>query len=316
MLPWLSLVLVLLVTGVALCTVTVFLMAQMLLTPPRMTDAKALVVLRRLSPTDVGLDFQELTFDIHNEATGQPLRIAAWWIPMKRPTDRTVIIIHGYGDAKVGGIAWAPMFHEMGWNILAIDLRAHGESGGTQTTAGYWERHDLNQILNRLRTDRPKETQTLILFGVSLGAAVALAAAVTRDDLAAVVLEGPFADYGDAVAAHGRLFGAPGGILQDLALRLAQNFSRADFGAVRPVDLIPQSPCPVMVIHGAEDAFMIKDEARRLSAALAKHAGPRDVFWEVPAAGHVLCLSCDPISYRTRVEAFLNSVTRSPQGPL
>ena len=39
-------------------------------------------------------------------------------------SDRCVVLLHGYADAKVGAIAWAPMWHELGYHALAIDLRA------------------------------------------------------------------------------------------------------------------------------------------------------------------------------------------------
>ena len=105
-----------------------------------MSDARANWILKRLTPLDLGLDFEEQSFVVRDEQTGGKLRLAAWWIPSPGST-RTMLLIHGYADAKVGGIAWAPMLHSLGWNILAIDLRAHGESEGVHTTAGYFERH-------------------------------------------------------------------------------------------------------------------------------------------------------------------------------
>ena len=43
------------------------------------------------------------------------------------------------------------MVHDFGYHVLVIDLRAHGESGGSHSTAGFFERHDLNQVINDLR---------------------------------------------------------------------------------------------------------------------------------------------------------------------
>src|SRR5436309_1814370 len=105
-------------------------MARTLLRPNRMTDAKALTLLRRLSPGDLGLDFEDVRFEVRDEQTGKPLRLAAWWIPAEELSHRTVLLLHGYADAKVGAIAWAPTLHGLHWNILALDLRAHGESAG------------------------------------------------------------------------------------------------------------------------------------------------------------------------------------------
>src|SRR5205814_8004998 len=155
----------------------IFIMARMLLGPERMNDPRAAFVLKRLSPADLGMRFEPLKFRVRDEHTGGPLELAAWWIPCPDPSanGRCVILIHGYADAKVGAIAWAPVWHALGYHILALDLRAHGESGGDQCTAGYFERHDVNQVLDQVRAERPEETRTIVLFGISMGAAVATA---------------------------------------------------------------------------------------------------------------------------------------------
>src|SRR5689334_15757365 len=112
-------------------------MARMLLTPSRMSDGKAAYLLKRLSPGHLGLRYELTRFEVRGQRTGDALnadvlngdvlKIAAWWIAHPAAMGKCVVLIHGYGDAKVGAIAWAPMFHAMGYHILAIDLRAHGE---------------------------------------------------------------------------------------------------------------------------------------------------------------------------------------------
>ncbi len=83
-------------------------MAWSILTPPRMHAGKAIYHLRRLSPGDLGLGFEELSFTVRDARTEKKLHIAAWWIPAAGASTRCAILIHGYGDAKVGSIAWAP----------------------------------------------------------------------------------------------------------------------------------------------------------------------------------------------------------------
>ena len=109
-----------------------------------------------------------MNFSVIDESGGPKLKIAGWWIGNPEARGRCAVILHGYSDAKVGGIAWAPLLRELGFAILAIDLRAHGESGGAYSTAGYWERHDLNQVLDQLKAARPAETRQILLFGISL----------------------------------------------------------------------------------------------------------------------------------------------------
>ncbi len=124
------LALVILTIGIALCGTMILIMALMLLRPRRMTDPRAMILLNRLSPTDLGMDFENVTFNIIDESKNAPLRIAAWWIPTPDSRGRCAVILHGYSDAKVGGIAWAPLLRSFGFNILAIDLRATAKAVG------------------------------------------------------------------------------------------------------------------------------------------------------------------------------------------
>jgi alpha-beta hydrolase superfamily lysophospholipase len=300
---------VMLATLALLCAALVVLMARTLLRPIRMSDARANWILKRLSPRDLGLDFVEQSFLVRDQRTGGKLRIAGWWIPCPA-AKRTMLIIHGYADAKVGGIAWAPTLHALGWNILAIDLRAHGESEGIYSTAGYFERHDVMQAINEIRASRPRETATFAIFGVSLGAAVAIATTVMRDDIDALVLESPFGDYRRAITAHGRMRGLPEGLLRDAAVALAEWLSGANFRAVRPEVLLKQVPCPVMLIHSGDDPFILRDDADAVSNAVRARGKERDVMW-TPPAGHVLGLAVDPQEYQRRVGAFLDAVIAS-----
>src|SRR5829696_2670013 len=97
---------VLLVAGALLAAATIFLMAWSLLRPPRMTDGKAVWLLRRLSPGDLGMPYEESPFDVRDTRTGESLRMNAWWIPCPAgggragaaESDRRVVLLHGYAD--------------------------------------------------------------------------------------------------------------------------------------------------------------------------------------------------------------------------
>ncbi|MGD1277016.1 MAG: alpha/beta fold hydrolase [Tepidisphaeraceae bacterium] len=307
----LMLALVLAVFGIAWAGVAVWLMARLLLRPPRMSDARALVKLGRLSPADLGLDFEDAPFQVIDESTGKKLSLAAWWIENRQAQGRCVVILHGYADAKVGGIAWAPLWRDLGFHILALDLRAHGESGGTCCSAGFWERHDLIQVINQLKADRPEQTRQLVLFGVSLGAAVAAAAAALADapKIHAVILESPYADFAHAAAEHGQRLGTPGTPFQRLALRVAQWMARCDFAAVAPLRTIRDVSCPLMVIASGDDPYVGRQDLALLAAAVAARDPKRgpSVYWELDEVHHVLGICHDPQQYRRRIEEFLSA---------
>ena len=301
---------VMIAVAAVLCGLTIFGMARMLLMPKRMTDGRALMVLHRLTPGDIGLEFEAVDFQVVDEGTGSKLKIAGWWIPTDGSHGKTAIILHGYSDAKVGGIAWAPLLRSFGFNVLALDLRAHGESGGKYTTAGFFERHDISQVIDQLKASRPQETRQIVLFGASLGAAIAAATAAIRDDLWAVILESPYANFRSAAFYHGDRLGTPGPFFQKKAFRLAEYLTGADFDVVAPTTTIPKIRCPLLVVQAGDDPFLSRadlDEVRSAVESREKTCGP-SVCWRLGDCHHVVGLAQDPAEYRKKIEEFFSQI--------
>jgi pimeloyl-ACP methyl ester carboxylesterase len=311
----LLLLLVLLSLGALLWLTLAVLMAWAMLCPPRMSSGKAIYHLRRLSPGDLGLNFEEQLFLVRQAKRAEKLSIAAWWIPAPAASDRCVIILHGYADAKVGSIAWAPLFHALNCNVLALDLRGHGESGGRFTTGGFFEREDVDQVIDQLLNLYPNQTRELILLGISLGAAVACAVAAQRSDtsaqrsnIAALILDSPFADYRRAITAHTRLVGLPGGRLLQFSIAFAQWLSNAEFNAVRPVDLLKKIQCPVLTLVGSDDVLLDSQDIQALKQATCSN--PASTFRLIENAGHIQAMTLDPIEYESNIKSFLDRLPR------
>ena len=301
-----SLLAVLILLGGLMSTGVILLLAHVLMRPPRMTDGKAIYRLGRLSPGDLGMPFELQAARIRDRRTGRPVHLAGWWVPARQSSDRCAVLIHGYADAKVGAIAWAPVMYDLGFNLYVPDLRAHGESGGRYCTGGSIEADDVRQAIGDLRASRPAQTRRLMLFGVSMGAAVAAGVAADRDDVAAVVLESPFADYRRAVRAHLRLVGLPGGILATAALRWGEWLAGCRFD-VRPPALIRRVRCPVLAIVGAADPLLTVEDVEAIRAAVTDQSAvcPVSRAWVVPDVGHLTAMHDHPAEYRDRVTAFV-----------
>ena len=300
-----------LVGGIALAII-VWAMAIILLKPARMNDAKALLYLRRLSPSDLGLPFEEVFFQVRDAHTGRPMKLAAWWIAADKdsPPGRTALVLHGYTDAKIGGIAWAPLFRSLGFNVLAVDLRAHGESDGRFTTAGFFEREDIRQVIDQLRGRWPAQSRRLVLFGASLGAAVACAVAAERDDLDALILECPFYDFPHALLSHASRLGVPGRRFQRVALRVSEFIAGIDYSKVRPIDMIPRITCPLWAIFACDDPFVPAGDRAALVEAVRQRGGQ---VWEVEAAYHIMGMIAEPAEYFRRMREFLTPILAERQ---
>ncbi|HEX4794803.1 MAG TPA: alpha/beta fold hydrolase [Humisphaera sp.] len=310
-----TLLLVLLLGGIVSVIAAVVVMALSLLRPPRMTDVKALWVLRRVSPLDVGLAYEEMDFAVRDEPSGGRLRIAGWWIPHPTAQGRCVVMLHGYADAKIGAMAWGPLWHRLGFNILAIDLRAHGYSGGTFSTAGCRERYDVSQVIDQLRTARPGDSRQIALFGVSLGAAVAAATAALRDDVSIVVLDSPYARFESTAIAHMHRLGASGPLLGRAALCLAKKIADVDFSDVRLDPLLASIAAPVAVIGAADDELLSAADRAEIAAAMDKRkssGNQRDQYWLADRADHLSVLYTNPQEYEQRLAAFIERALAVP----
>ncbi|MBW5410690.1 alpha/beta hydrolase [Brachyspira hampsonii] len=79
-----------------------------------------------------------------------------------------VIIVHPYEGRGSYMKYFIEKFYNMGFNILAIDLRTHGESEGKLYSLGYLERLDVLAWIKYIN-DNYNNAQ-IILYGISMGA--------------------------------------------------------------------------------------------------------------------------------------------------
>jgi uncharacterized protein len=173
----------------------------------------------------------------------------------------------------------------------------------------------VSQVIDQIRARRPNETRELVLFGVSLGAAVVGATAAIRDDVDAVVMDCPYSDYVTAARTHARAQGLPGPLFQRIALDWATRMSGADFHACAPVRVIPTLACPLMVIHGEADLFVDPIDMRAVEAATRQRPAEwLTEYWEAADTHHVLALRTDPVEFRRRIEQFLDAARARREG--
>jgi alpha-beta hydrolase superfamily lysophospholipase len=81
----------------------------------------------------------------------------------------TILILHGHTYTLYGSVKYMGMFRERGFNVLLMDNRFHGRSGGPNCTFGFREREDLAAWLEWLRSEK-HPAHPIGLMGESLGA--------------------------------------------------------------------------------------------------------------------------------------------------
>jgi uncharacterized protein len=120
------------------------------------------------------------------------VELRGWKIRPRSPNGDWVLLFHGISDNRTGVLGPAEFLLRHGFNVVTMDARAHGESGGAVATYGWKERYDTVAITNALFST--ENARHLGALGVSMGAAIALQSAAVEPRIEGVVAEDPFAD--------------------------------------------------------------------------------------------------------------------------
>jgi alpha-beta hydrolase superfamily lysophospholipase len=229
---------------------------------------------------------------------GDGVTLATWVFHTAAPRRGTVVYLHGLSDNRGSSVWLAQHLTERGFDVVAYDSRAHGESGGDACTYGFHEKRDLRHVLDGIAAG------PVVLLGFSMGAAVALQAAAGEARVAAVVAIATISDLRTASRERAPFFASRHQI--DEAVRIAEEQGRFRADEVSPVSAAAHVSCPVLVIHGADDDETPPAHSRRVFAALA---GPKDLL-VVPHAGHSNVLTADTWRH---IDAWLD--TQLPRSP-
>lgn len=116
-----------------------------------------------------GLPYEDV-FAMANDG----LKLHGRIIEPNTPTNKTVILVHGYRAVPAADFAgiWQ-YYYERNYRILLIDQRAHGESEGHYICFGAKEQYDVANWVEYLTAVYGKE-QSIVLHGVSMGASTVM----------------------------------------------------------------------------------------------------------------------------------------------
>ncbi|MBD3894723.1 alpha/beta hydrolase [Halomonas sp. ML-15] len=199
------------------------------------------------TPADRGLAWEEVTL-----TTQDDLALDAWWIPAPEPRG-SLLFFHGNAGNISHRLESIAQFQRLGLSVLIIDYRGYGRSEGRPSEEG--TALDARAAWQWLRDDAGLATDEIVVFGRSLGAAVAAELAVGLEEQqeppAAVILESPFRS------------------VPELAQRLypflpARWLARIDY----PVEsYVTQISAPLLVVHSRDDEVIPYAEGEAVYAA-------------------------------------------------
>ena len=214
---------------------------------------------------------EEVTFASEDGTT----QLHAWMF--KSPTDKpkaTVIHFHGNGQNLSAQFFFAYWMLEHDIDLFVFDYRGYGKSQGEPSPKGTVE--DGKAALRYIQSH--KRESPLVIFGQSLGGAIALrVAGELRDEIPykAVVVDSTFHSYKEAArkVLNNSWITWPFQWLSYLVL--SDKYGPEDYiGRI--------SPRPLLVVHGTND----KTVAYSLGQRVFELANPPKEFWEIKGGVH------------------------------
>jgi fermentation-respiration switch protein FrsA (DUF1100 family) len=196
-----------------------------------------------LNPADLGLPFEDVYLPLPNGD-----RIHGWWLP--RPESRKLILCL---PGSIGNISHElktlAYLRDLGASVFIIDYPGFGKSDGRPTERGcYLSAEAAWQFAT---TAKRVHAQDVIVFGRSLGGAVAARLAARHTDCGRLVLHSGLTSVPD-VAAHKYPFFP------------VRYFCFIRFNTLK---LIRACKCPIVIMHPARDNIIPIRHSERIFAA-------------------------------------------------
>jgi uncharacterized protein len=235
------------------------------------------------TPANFGLKYESVSFESRDGT-----KLSGWFVASVGKPVGTVIHFHGNAQnmsAHFSYVAWLPAY---GFNVFAFDYRGYGTSGGTPTRVGVHE--DAIAALQHIKTRKGVDQDSLLVFGQSLGGAIAITAVGSTNivGLRGVAVESTFDSY-TAIAKEK----APS--------ILARLFIADDLSPISVVTNL--APIPALFIHGTADEVVPYSRGK----SLFDRAREPKTMWRIHGGRHTEAFTRYGSIYRPRLVAFFQN---------
>lgn len=218
----------------------------------------------------------------------------------------TIILLHGIRSRKEQFIELSKQLSALGYNAVALDSRAHGQSEGTHCTFGAHEKKDISALITVLRKEE-NISNNIGLWGQSLGGAIALQAMGNDPRIKFGIIESTFSDFRTITNDYFRY--ALGFNIRPFTNYLVNRAGKiANFP---PNDASPEEYCkritqPILIVHGNNDQRISIEYAKKNFKRIPSN---KKEFIEIDKANHSDVWRIGGEKYFNRVLKFISTNT-------
>lgn len=194
------------------------------------------------TPETLGLPYEDVKL-----LTADRITLHGWWVPHPQPR-ANLLFLHGNGGNISHRLQKIRLFHDLGLSILIIDYRGYGRSEGSLNESGTYL--DAETAWNFLTRNKRLAPENILIYGESLGGAIAAQLASQRD-VGALIVESSFTSLRDMGKYH-------------YPFLPIEAIIRIHYPTL---DYLRKVTCPVLVIHSPADDIVPYQMGQRLFEA-------------------------------------------------
>lgn len=233
------------------------------------------------------------------------LQLNGYYLPAAEPTNKVVILTHGYlGDAGQMGLFGQYYHEELGYNIFMPDARGHGMSEGDYYGFGWPDRLDIIDWTNYL-VEHLGEDIEVVYHGLSMGAATVLMSSGEEElphQVKAIIADSPYESvYKLFKYQLKRMFYLPSFPLLDSASLLIKMKTGYSFKTASALKEVERTNVPILYIHGESDTFVPTE----MTTDLYNHTSSEAEMLLIPNANHGESFALAEDEYKAKVGEFL-----------
>ena len=214
------------------------------------------------------------------------------------------ILFHGYrGNAERDLSIGIERCFKLNHNVLLVDQRCSGKSGGNVISFGINERKDclswINYLINHFGDD-----VKIIIGGISMGGATVLMASSMNlpKNVIGVLADCPYSSQKDIIQKYIKDMHLPVAIFYPFVKLGAKIFGKFSLEETTPIKSIKKTNLPIILYHGDKDSFV----PHYMSEDLYNNCNSKKKIVIINEAEHGIAYIVNPKKYISELENFFD----------
>lgn len=174
----------------------------------------------------------------------------------KAKSNKYIFLVHGFGQGHEQLGHHAKIFYNLGYNLVLLDLRAHGKSEAKYIGMGVLDAKDLLDVI--LDFNKKYKDSLISLFGVSMGAATVLTSLNLKlpSNVKCVIEDSSYTSALEEFKYQARNnFHVPTFVVTILNIFCIIK-AKYSFSEITPLKGVASTKLPILFIHAKRDFFV------------------------------------------------------------